>query len=134
MPSGLPGKPSARVISFSPTLPPAPKHESEVTEVETIVRVPVPISTTLKAGRTDPIDHGPVAQDRQIEARPVEGDHLGPELSNPIDEGLDHLRLGPLGNMRRSERQDGPNTFAAFGDQSADASDLVERQLRELIP
>ena len=57
------------------------------------------------------MDHGAIAQDGQIERRPIEGDELRLQLRDAIDKGGDQRLLRPLAHVRRPKRRYRPAPF-----------------------
>jgi hypothetical protein len=103
-----------------------------VAEIDCVLGVSVEVGPHRQTGRGDPVDHCSIAQDRQIEAVAIEGDKLGGQLSNLVDESRDELLLCPLADMGRSKRVDNPLSWQSVCNQGADATDRMVNMFLDL--
>src|SRR5262249_10195269 len=65
------------------------KRREHITQINGILSIPVEVRTRRKPRRGYAVDHGSVAQDREVEAIAVERDELRLQLRNLIAEGGD---------------------------------------------
>ncbi len=104
-----------------------------VTEIQRVIAVAVEIRPGRKPRRGDRVDHGPVAQHRQIEAIAVKRHKLRAQLGDLLDERRNQLLFGSLPDMRRAERVHHPGPLLTMRDESADADDRMIDMLWKLI-
>ena len=83
----------------------------------------------MEAGSGHAIDHGAIAQNRQIKPIAVEGDELRLQLIDSINEAFDQFGLGPFFDMRGAESRHAPSIIFPFGHQCSDTGDAMQGML-----
>lgn len=86
-----------------------------------------------QAGCSDAVDHGPVAQNRHVEAVAVEGHQRRSKTVYAGGKRSDEIDLTPFADVGGAQRLDAPNAVDPLCDQRSENSDLVERKLRKLL-
>jgi hypothetical protein len=128
-PSGLPLKPSILLTSSSFTFAPGHIRAQHIAKVERVLTVAVEIRPHLRTHCGEPVHHRAISQHGQVEAVPVEGDELRTQLTDFLNEVAYQFSFRALANVGRAERLDTPTFSLAARNESANASEFMDRRV-----